>query len=45
MNANGRATLAALGALAIMAAGITAATAQEPVRVRGTIDRVDGSTY
>ncbi|HSR58737.1 MAG TPA: hypothetical protein VLL57_11125, partial [Candidatus Binataceae bacterium] len=35
-----------LGALAIMlASGITAALAQDTVRVRGAIERIDGSTY
>jgi hypothetical protein len=41
------ATLAgvALGALATMVAGIATALAQDTVRVRGSIERIDGSTY
>src|SRR6266849_3367419 len=35
----------ALGALAMTVAGITAGVAQDTVRVRGTIERIDGSTY
>ena len=35
----------ALGALAMMIAGIATALAQDTVRVRGTIERVDGSIY
>ncbi len=35
----------ALGALAMSVAGITASLAQDTVRVRGTIERVDGSIY
>jgi hypothetical protein len=35
----------ALGALAMMVSGITTALAQDTVRVRGTIERIDGSTY
>ncbi|MGA7329741.1 MAG: hypothetical protein WBX25_35990 [Rhodomicrobium sp.] len=35
----------ALGALAMMVAGIATAVAQDTVRVRGTIERVDGSVY
>jgi Domain of unknown function (DUF5666) len=34
-----------LGAVAIMASGIGTASAQDAVRVRGTIERIDGSTY
>ncbi len=34
---------AALGALATMVAGIATASAQDAVRVRGTIERIDGS--
>src|SRR5262245_66588076 len=41
------ATLASivLGAVAMMASGIGTASAQDTVRVRGTIERIDGSTY
>jgi len=35
----------ALGALATMVAGIATALAQDTVRVRGTIERIDGSIY
>ena len=35
----------ALGALAMMVAGIATALAQDTVRVRGTIERIDGSIY
>jgi hypothetical protein len=35
----------ALGALAVMVAGIATALAQDTVRVRGAIERIDGSTY
>jgi Domain of unknown function (DUF5666) len=50
MKANGKTTVAALarvalGAVAMMAAGIAIASAQDTVRLRGTIERVDGSTY
>jgi hypothetical protein len=46
MKANNRMTVAALGALAIMASSIASAVAQETVvRVRGTIERIDGTTY
>jgi Domain of unknown function (DUF5666) len=34
-----------LGAVAIMASSIGTASAQDTVRVRGTIERIDGSTY
>src|SRR5207253_8730203 len=34
-----------LGALAIMLSVIAMALAQDTVRVRGTIERIDGSTY
>jgi hypothetical protein len=34
-----------LGAVAIMASGVGTASAQDTVRVRGTIERIDGSTY
>ena len=34
-----------LGALAMMLSVIAAALAQDTVRVRGTIERIDGSTY
>jgi hypothetical protein len=34
-----------LGAVAMMASGIGTASAQDTVRVRGTIERIDGSTY
>jgi hypothetical protein len=50
MTANCRITAAALPAIALAAlamsvAGITAGLAQDTVRVRGTIERIDGSTY
>src|SRR5262245_48301510 len=50
MKANYRMTAAALagivvGALAMIAAGIGTAWAQDSVRVRGTIERVDGAIY
>jgi hypothetical protein len=35
----------AFGALAMMPSGIETALAQDTVRVRGTIERIDGSTY
>jgi Domain of unknown function (DUF5666) len=35
----------ALGAVAMMASGIATAVAQDTVRVRGTIERIDGSLY
>jgi hypothetical protein len=35
----------AFGALAMMVAGIATALAQDTVRVRGTIERIDGSIY
>jgi len=35
----------ALGALVLMVSGIATALAQDTVRVRGTIERLDGSTY
>jgi hypothetical protein len=35
----------ALGGLAMMLPGIAPALAQDTVRVRGTIERIDGSTY
>ena len=35
----------ALGALAMIVSGIATALAQDTVRVRGTIERVDGSVY
>ena len=49
MKANRKITIAALagivlGALAIIVSG-AAALAQDTVRVRGTIERIDGSTY
>ena len=34
-----------LGAVAMMASSIGTASAQDTVRVRGTIERIDGSTY
>jgi uncharacterized protein DUF5666 len=34
-----------LGALAMMVSGVTSALAQDTVRVRGTIERIDGPTY
>jgi len=50
MKANYKMTVAALagvalGALAMMAEGIATALAQDTVRVRGTIERIDGSIY
>ena len=50
MKAKNRITAAALagvvlGALVMMVSGIATAWAQDSVRVRGTIERVDGSTY
>ena len=50
MKANYKMTVAALtsvalGALATMVAGIATALAQDTVRVRGTIERIDGSIY
>jgi hypothetical protein len=50
MKANYKMTVAALagvalGAFAMMASGIATALAQDTVRVRGTIERIDGSTY
>jgi hypothetical protein len=38
-------TVVALGALVMMVSGIATALAQDTVRVRGTIERIDGSTY
>ena len=38
-------TVVALGALVMMVSGIPTALAQDTVRVRGTIERIDGSTY
>jgi hypothetical protein len=35
----------ALGAVAMMVSGIATAVAQDTVRVRGTIERIDGSLY
>jgi hypothetical protein len=35
----------ALGAVAMMVSGIATAVAQDTVRVRGTIERIDGSIY
>jgi hypothetical protein len=35
----------ALGALAMMVSGIATALAQDTVRIRGTIERIDGSIY
>src|SRR6266567_3326441 len=35
----------AFGALAMMLSGVTTALAQDTVRVRGTIEHLDGSTY
>jgi hypothetical protein len=35
----------ALGAIAMLLLGIAAASAQDTVRVRGTIERIDGSIY
>ena len=50
MKANYKMTMAALasvalGGLAMMLPGIAPALAQDTVRVRGTIERIDGSTY
>jgi hypothetical protein len=50
MKANYKMTIAALagvalGALAMMVSGITTALAQDTARLRGTIERIDGSTY
>jgi hypothetical protein len=50
MKANDKMTVVALagvalGALAMMVAGIATALAQDTVRVRGTIERIDGSIY
>src|SRR2546428_371130 len=50
MKANYKMTVAALagvalGALAMIVSGIATALAQDTVRVRGTIERVDGSVY
>jgi Domain of unknown function (DUF5666) len=49
MKANGMTVAAlagvALGALTMMVAGIAAVLAQDTVRVRGAIERIDGSTY
>src|SRR6478735_6883159 len=50
MQANYKMTVAALagvglGALVMMVSGIATALAQDTVRVRGTIERIDGSTY
>jgi len=50
MEANYRMTVVALagvalGALVLMVSGIATALAQDTVRVRGTIERLDGSTY
>ena len=50
MKANYKMTVAALagvalGALATMVAGISTVLAQDTVRVRGTIERIDGSIY
>src|SRR5262249_7445653 len=49
MKANYRTTVAALASvvlgLAVMLPGIATALAQDTVRVRGTIERLDGSTY
>jgi hypothetical protein len=35
----------ALGALAMLVLGIAAASAQDTVRIRGAIERIDGATY
>ena len=35
----------ALGALVMMVSGIATAWAQDAVRIRGTVERLDGSTY
>ncbi len=50
MKANYKMTVAALagvalGALATMVAGIATALAQDTVRIRGSIERIDGSIY
>jgi hypothetical protein len=45
MKANGRMTMAAFGALAIIASGIASTAAQDTVRVRGTIEQVNGTIY
>ncbi len=50
MKADGKMTVAALagvaiGALAMTVTGVATALAQDTVRVRGTIERVDGSIY
>jgi hypothetical protein len=50
MQANYKMTVAALagvglGALVMMVSGIETTLAQDTVRVRGTIERLDGSTY
>ena len=49
MKANYKMTVAALagalGALATMVAGIATSLAQETVRIRGSIERIDGSIY
>ena len=50
MKANYKMTVAAvasvvLGGLAMMLPGIATALAQDTVRVRGAIERIDGSTY
>src|SRR5229473_2446696 len=50
MKANGKMTVAALagvaiGALAMTVTGVATALAQDTVRVRGTIERIDGSVY
>ena len=50
MQANYKMTVAALagvglGAFVVMVSGIATALAQDTVRIRGTIERIDGSTY
>ena len=50
MQANYKMTIAALagvglGALVMMVSGIATTLAQDTVRIRGTIERIDGSTY
>src|SRR5262249_53926336 len=46
MQANYKMTVVVgLGALVMMVSGIVTALAQDTVRVRGTIERFDGSTY
>ena len=50
MKANDRVTVAALagvalGALVMMVSGIATALAQDAVRIRGAIERLDGSTF